>query len=89
MENHGKFVRVLFHARALWYKQKSLNSIVFLNQKTWDSVMDRGKREPIEVICPKCRYTEIVYLPIEDLPLCPQCNIRMSISELLDEGKSY
>jgi predicted nucleic-acid-binding Zn-ribbon protein len=52
--------------------------------------MARGKREPIEVICPKCRYTEIIYLPVEDLPLCPQCsNIRMSISELLDEGKSY
>ena len=51
--------------------------------------MSRGKREPIEVICPKCRYTEIVYLPTEDLPLCPTCNIRMSISELLHEGKSY
>jgi len=51
--------------------------------------MDRGKREPIEVICAKCRYTKIVYLPIEDLPFCPKCNTRMSISELLDEGKSY
>lgn len=51
--------------------------------------MERGKREPIEVICPKCRFTEIVYLPVEDLPRCPRCDIRMSISELLDEGKSY
>ena len=51
--------------------------------------MDRVRREPIEVVCPKCRYTEIVYLPIEDLPRCPQCKTRMSISELLDEGKSY
>ena len=51
--------------------------------------MSRGRREPIEVICPKFRYTEIVYLPIEDLPRCPQCDIPMSISELLDEGKSY
>jgi len=51
--------------------------------------MQRGNREPVEVICTRCRYTEIVYLPIEDLPLCPKCNIRMSISELLDEGKSY
>jgi len=51
--------------------------------------MDRGKQEPIEVICPKCRYTEIIYLPIEDLPRCPQCNTQMSINELLDEGKSY
>jgi len=51
--------------------------------------MSRGKKEPIEVVCPRCRYTEIIYLPIEDLPRCPQCNIQMSISELLDEGKSY
>jgi ribosomal protein S27E len=51
--------------------------------------MARIRREPIEVICPKCRHTEIVYLPIEDLPRCPRCNAQMSISELLDEGKSY
>jgi len=51
--------------------------------------MDRGKQEPVEVICPKCRYTEIVYIPDEEVPLCPRCNIQMSINELLDEGKSY
>ena len=51
--------------------------------------MERGKKEPVEVICPKCRYTEIIYLPIEDLPRCPECKTQMSISELLDEGKSY
>jgi len=51
--------------------------------------MKRGKHEPIEVICPKCRYTEIIYLPAADLPRCPQCKTQMSISELLDEGKSY
>lgn len=51
--------------------------------------MERGKKEPVEVICPKCRYTEIIYLPVEDLPRCPECNTPMSISELLDEGKSY
>ena len=51
--------------------------------------MKRSKREPIEVICPKCRYTEIIYLPDEDLPRCPRCKVQMSISELLDEGKSY
>jgi len=50
---------------------------------------DRSKHEPVEVICPKCRYTEIIYLPVDDLPSCPKCHIRMSISELLDEGKSY
>lgn len=51
--------------------------------------MERGQKEPVEVICPKCRYTEIIYLPIEDLPRCPECKTQMSISELLDEGKSY
>jgi hypothetical protein len=51
--------------------------------------MERGQKEPVEVICPKCRYTEIIYLPVEDLPLCPQCNTPMLINELLDEGKSY
>jgi len=50
---------------------------------------DHPRKEPVEVICPKCRYTEIVYLPIDDLPLCPKCNTPMLISELLDEGKSY
>ena len=51
--------------------------------------MSRGKKEPIQVICPKCRYTEIIYLPVDDLPLCRECGARMVIQELLDEGKSY
>jgi len=51
--------------------------------------MEPAKRESVEVICPRCRYTQIVTLPIDDLPRCPQCKTRMSISELLDEGKSY
>ncbi|HEX9777746.1 MAG TPA: hypothetical protein VGA63_06315 [Geopsychrobacteraceae bacterium] len=51
--------------------------------------MQRGKHEPIEIVCPRCRYKEIVYLPLEDLPLCPECHTQMLISELLDEGKSY
>jgi len=51
--------------------------------------MERGKQEPVEIICPKCRYTEIIYLPIEDLPKCPECHTQMLINELLDEGKSY
>ncbi len=50
---------------------------------------DRSKREPVEIVCPRCRYIEIIYFPIADLPECPQCGTRMSISELLDEGKSY
>ncbi len=50
---------------------------------------DKTQHEAVEVICPRCRHTEIVYFPVDDLPLCPVCKIRMSISELLDEGKSY
>ena len=51
--------------------------------------MDRGKKEPVQVRCPRCRYTEIIYLPREDLPRCPRCDIPMNIEELLDEGKAY
>jgi hypothetical protein len=87
-EKYLKSVRVLFQKNALWYKHTSVNSIVFEFYSEGDA-MERGDREPVEVICTKCRYTEIIYLPIEDLPLCPKCNIQMSISELLDEGKSY
>ena len=44
---------------------------------------------PIEVICPKCKHTEIIYLQKEDMPKCPKCKIRMIIREVLREGKSY
>ena len=44
--------------------------------------------EPIEIKCPKCKHTEIIYLPDEEIPKCPECNIQMIISELLREGKS-
>ncbi|MCB1825176.1 MAG: hypothetical protein KDJ54_11600 [Candidatus Competibacteraceae bacterium] len=50
--------------------------------------MQRDKTEPMQVACPKCRYTEIIYIPIEEMPRCPKCGIRMVIMELLDEGKS-
>jgi ribosomal protein S27E len=47
----------------------------------------------VQLICPKCRYRTIVYLPLaddDDLPQCPQCGqAQMIIEELLDEGKSY
>lgn len=49
----------------------------------------REESEPVEVKCPKCDHTQIIYLPKEEMPKCPKCNIRMVISELLDEGKSY
>jgi ribosomal protein S27E len=51
-------------------------------------VISKNKLEPVEVKCPKCGRTEIIYLPNEDIPVCEKCRIRMVISELLDEGKS-
>ncbi len=51
--------------------------------------MERGQMEPVQIICPRCRFTEIIYLPVEDLPRCPECGTRMVFEELLDEGKSY
>ncbi len=49
----------------------------------------RDKREPVQVKCHKCKRTEIVYIPEEDVPDCPDCQVQMFIEELLDEGKSY
>jgi predicted Zn-ribbon and HTH transcriptional regulator len=49
----------------------------------------RDTREPLLVKCPKCRRTQIIYIPEEKIPRCPECNVEMIIEELLDEGKSY
>ena len=49
----------------------------------------RTKLEAIEVECPKCKETMIVYIPKEDVPKCQKCNVQMVLRELLDEGKSY
>ncbi|HSM73886.1 MAG TPA: hypothetical protein VK852_04600 [Desulfobacterales bacterium] len=49
----------------------------------------RSKRNAVEVVCPKCKHTEIVYISDEDIPKCPQCQIPMVIREILTEGKSY
>ncbi len=47
------------------------------------------KIEPVEVKCPNCGYTMIIYMPKEEIPKCPKCGTQMVISELLDEGKYY
>ena len=49
----------------------------------------REKQEAIEIICPKCKRTEIIYSPKEEISKCPDCKRQMVIRELLDEGKSY
>ena len=49
----------------------------------------RDKAEAIQVKCPICDHTEIVYIPKEQIPKCPVHDVEMIILELLDEGKSY
>ncbi len=49
----------------------------------------KGKSSAVELICLRCRRTEILYVPAEEVPKCPDCNIRMTINEVLREGKSY
>lgn len=52
----------------------------------------RGENESVQIVCPLCRESSIVTLPIEDLPRCPnpECKgCKMIIEELLDEGKSF
>ena len=44
---------------------------------------------PVEVVCPKCQRTEIVYIPKEQIPKCPDCKTQMVLREVLREGKSY
>lgn len=49
----------------------------------------RVKRpEAVEVRCPKCGRLQIVYIPNEQIPKCPDDGTQMTIRELLDEGKA-
>ncbi len=48
---------------------------------------DRYKREAVEVHCAKCKRSQIIYLPEEEIPQCPACKKRMVIKENLTEGK--
>lgn len=43
----------------------------------------------VELICLKCKRTEIHYLSAEEIPKCSDCNVPMVIREILREGKSY
>ena len=44
--------------------------------------------QTVEVVCPKCQRTEIVYLPKEQIPTCPKCKVEMVLKEVLTEGKA-
>ena len=48
-----------------------------------------AEKSTIEVVCPRCKRTEIVNVPKEEIPKCQDCNIRMVFREVLREGKSY
>ena len=50
--------------------------------------MGKQQKEAIEIICPKCKRTEIVYITKEEMPKCEDCMVRMVFRELLKEGKS-
>lgn len=47
------------------------------------------QQQTVEILCPKCKRTEIIHVPTEQLPRCPVCKIQMVIREVLTEGKSY
>ncbi len=79
----------LVQPTTLCYKENLASATFQFMTRNFMDHTDRSKNEPIEVICPICRVTEIIYIPVEDLPLCPKCQVQMLISELLDEGKSY
>jgi ribosomal protein S27E len=49
----------------------------------------KRKGDAIEVYCPRCEHTEIIYVPEEDIPKCPKCRKQMVFKEILKEGKSY
>lgn len=49
----------------------------------------RDKAEAVQVKCPRCDHTQIIYIPVEVMPTCPKCRVEMIFGELLDEGKSY
>lgn len=52
-------------------------------------ISDDDKVQAVEVKCPNCEFTQIKYIPKEQIGKCPECGSNMIISEILDEGKSY
>ncbi len=44
------------------------------------------KKEPVEVICPKCKHTQVIYLKREDISKCSECDRSMVIREILGRG---
>jgi len=86
------FITSLSNGSFLWYKRGWFVKQILIQsgfRPIKAALMERGKNEPVEVKCPRCKYTEIIYIPKQDIPKCPECGTTMLIEELLDEGKSY
>jgi ribosomal protein S27E len=49
---------------------------------------DNEKLTMVQVKCPFCDHTEIIYVPKEHMPKCPEHDVKMNILEILEEGKS-
>ncbi len=43
----------------------------------------------IEIVCPKCKRTQIINLEKEKMPKCEACAVRMVVKEVLREGKAF
>lgn len=48
----------------------------------------REKLEPVEVCCPRCGRTQIVYLPEEKPPVCPEDRLVMVVRDPVGDGRS-
>lgn len=59
----------------------------FKGAEVMKNKVNNERQEAVEVICPKCRETRIVYFPRESMPTCPVCKIEMIVKEVLTEGK--
>jgi ribosomal protein S27E len=61
--------------------------VTFFSEDTMKLFTGRYKREAVEVMCPICKHSQIVYFPEEEMPECPKCKKKMIVKEVLTEGK--
>ena len=60
---------------------------IFFNEDIMEIFKNRYRREAVEVVCPICKHSQIVYFPEEEMPRCPKCKKKMIVKEVLTEGK--
>jgi len=85
--NYKKHVAILNYCvkHIKIYKKRHFAKVSDCNQ----DVTMPDKNEPVEVICPKCKHTQIIYLKREDIPKCSECDRSMIMRDFLMEGESY